>query len=113
MNLTAQQQLAMLRSMQTIRRFEERASDDFQAGHIYGIVHSKLMMFLLSLLGRRVCIVTNRHTDQATPLLACSFRSGRCFRPQWECERSRRSPRRSTQFERRRDKGKFIHFVFC
>jgi TPP-dependent pyruvate/acetoin dehydrogenase alpha subunit len=39
MNLTAQQQLAMLRSMQTIRRFEERASDDFQAGHIYGVVH--------------------------------------------------------------------------
>ena len=39
MNLTALQQLAMLRSMQTIRRFEERASDDFQAGHIYGVVH--------------------------------------------------------------------------
>jgi pyruvate dehydrogenase E1 component alpha subunit len=25
--------------MQTIRRFEERASDDFQAGRIYGVVH--------------------------------------------------------------------------
>jgi TPP-dependent pyruvate/acetoin dehydrogenase alpha subunit len=30
----------MLRTMQTIRRFEERASEDFQAGHIYGVVHS-------------------------------------------------------------------------
>jgi TPP-dependent pyruvate/acetoin dehydrogenase alpha subunit len=39
MKLTTQQQLAMLRSMQTIRRFEERASDDFQAGNIYGVVH--------------------------------------------------------------------------
>jgi TPP-dependent pyruvate/acetoin dehydrogenase alpha subunit len=39
MKLTAQQHLAMLRSMQTIRRFEERASDDFQAGQIYGVVH--------------------------------------------------------------------------
>ncbi len=39
MDLTREQQLAMLRSMQTIRRFEERASDDFQAGHIYGVVH--------------------------------------------------------------------------
>ena len=29
----------MLRRMQTIRRFEERASDDFRAGHIYGVVH--------------------------------------------------------------------------
>ena len=32
-------QLDMLRSMQTIRRFEERASDDYQAGAIYGVVH--------------------------------------------------------------------------
>lgn len=39
MDLTREQQLAMLRTMQTIRRFEERASDDFQAGHIYGVVH--------------------------------------------------------------------------
>jgi len=39
MDLTPEQQLAMLRTMQTIRRFEERASDDFQAGHIYGVVH--------------------------------------------------------------------------
>ncbi len=31
--------LEMLRSMQTIRRFEERASDDYQAGAIYGVVH--------------------------------------------------------------------------
>jgi pyruvate dehydrogenase E1 component alpha subunit len=29
----------MLRTMQTIRRFEERASEEFQAGHIYGVVH--------------------------------------------------------------------------
>lgn len=39
MGLTTEKQLAMLRSMQTIRRFEERASDDFQAGAIYGVVH--------------------------------------------------------------------------
>jgi pyruvate dehydrogenase E1 component alpha subunit len=39
MNLTAEKQLEMLRTMQTIRRFEERASDDFQAGAIYGVVH--------------------------------------------------------------------------
>ncbi|MEK9672982.1 MAG: thiamine pyrophosphate-dependent dehydrogenase E1 component subunit alpha [Rhodospirillaceae bacterium] len=31
---------AMLRTMQTIRRFEERASDDFRAGDVYGVVHS-------------------------------------------------------------------------
>ncbi len=30
----------MLRSMLTIRRFEERASDDYQTGAIYGVVHS-------------------------------------------------------------------------
>jgi TPP-dependent pyruvate/acetoin dehydrogenase alpha subunit len=29
----------MLRTMQTIRRFEERASDDFHSGAIYGVVH--------------------------------------------------------------------------
>ena len=39
MNLTPEKQLEMLRTMQTIRRFEERASDDFQAGAIYGVVH--------------------------------------------------------------------------
>lgn len=39
MNLTTEKQLDMLRKMQTIRRFEERASDDFQAGVIYGVVH--------------------------------------------------------------------------
>jgi pyruvate dehydrogenase E1 component alpha subunit len=39
MSVTPQQQLTMLRTMQTIRRFEERASDEFQAGHIYGVVH--------------------------------------------------------------------------
>lgn len=35
-----EKQREMLRLMQTIRRFEERASDDFHAGHIYGTVHS-------------------------------------------------------------------------
>src|SRR6266478_9430396 len=39
MILTPEKQLAMLRTMQTIRRFEERASDDFQVGAIHGIVH--------------------------------------------------------------------------
>src|SRR5438093_4883766 len=39
MSLTAEKQLDILRRMQTIRRFEERASDDFQAGKIYGVVH--------------------------------------------------------------------------
>ena len=34
-----ERQLAMLRSMQTIRRFEERASADYLAGDIYGVVH--------------------------------------------------------------------------
>jgi len=29
----------MLRQLQTIRRFEERASDDFRGGDIYGVVH--------------------------------------------------------------------------
>ena len=35
-----EQQREMLRLMQTIRRFEERASDDYHAGKIYGVVHS-------------------------------------------------------------------------
>ena len=39
MTLTIGKQFEMLRSMQTIRRFEERASDDYQAGAIYGVVH--------------------------------------------------------------------------
>lgn len=39
MTLTTEKQLEMLHSMQTIRRFEERASDDYQAGAIYGVVH--------------------------------------------------------------------------
>jgi pyruvate dehydrogenase E1 component alpha subunit len=34
-----EKQREMLRLMQTIRRFEERASDDFHAGGIYGVVH--------------------------------------------------------------------------
>ena len=37
--MTPDTQLELLRTMQTIRRFEERASDDFQAGRIYGVVH--------------------------------------------------------------------------
>ncbi len=39
MTPTAEKQLEMLRSMQTIRRFEERASDDYRSGVIYGVVH--------------------------------------------------------------------------
>jgi len=39
MTITAEQQLGMLRQMQTIRRFEERASEDYIAGAIYGVVH--------------------------------------------------------------------------
>ena len=39
MALTEEKQRAMLRIMQTIRRFEERASDDYRAGDIYGVVH--------------------------------------------------------------------------
>ena len=39
MTPTAEEQLEMLRSMQTIRRFEERASDDYRSGAIYGVVH--------------------------------------------------------------------------
>ena len=39
MTATPELQREMLRQMQTIRRFEERASDDFRAGDIYGVVH--------------------------------------------------------------------------
>ena len=39
LNLSPDKQLAMLRQMQTIRRFEERASDDYHDGKIYGVVH--------------------------------------------------------------------------
>ena len=34
-----ERQREMLRQMQTIRRFEERASDDYHSGAIYGVVH--------------------------------------------------------------------------
>jgi TPP-dependent pyruvate/acetoin dehydrogenase alpha subunit len=39
MGLRPEKRLDMLRSMQTIRRFEERASDDYRSGAIYGAVH--------------------------------------------------------------------------
>jgi acetoin:2,6-dichlorophenolindophenol oxidoreductase subunit alpha len=38
-NLSPDKQREMLRQMLTIRRFEERASDDYGAGKIYGVVH--------------------------------------------------------------------------
>jgi acetoin:2,6-dichlorophenolindophenol oxidoreductase subunit alpha len=38
-NLPPDTQRAMLRQMLTIRRFEERASVDYHAGKIYGVVH--------------------------------------------------------------------------
>jgi acetoin:2,6-dichlorophenolindophenol oxidoreductase subunit alpha len=38
-NLPPEKQREMLRQMLTIRRFEERASDDYVAGKIYGVVH--------------------------------------------------------------------------
>ncbi|MGA8494812.1 MAG: thiamine pyrophosphate-dependent dehydrogenase E1 component subunit alpha [Xanthobacteraceae bacterium] len=38
-NLPPEEQRQMLRRMLTIRRFEERASADYQAGKIYGVVH--------------------------------------------------------------------------
>jgi acetoin:2,6-dichlorophenolindophenol oxidoreductase subunit alpha len=38
-NLPPDKQRAMLRQMLTIRRFEERASADYHAGKIYGVVH--------------------------------------------------------------------------
>jgi pyruvate dehydrogenase E1 component alpha subunit len=39
MNLSPDKQREMLRQMQTIRLFEERASADYHAGKIYGVVH--------------------------------------------------------------------------
>jgi pyruvate dehydrogenase E1 component alpha subunit len=39
MNLSPDKQREMLRRMLTIRRFEERASADYLAGKIYGVVH--------------------------------------------------------------------------
>src|SRR6478609_1342413 len=38
-NLSPDRQREMLRQMQTIRTFEERASADYHAGKIYGVVH--------------------------------------------------------------------------
>jgi acetoin:2,6-dichlorophenolindophenol oxidoreductase subunit alpha len=38
-NLPPEEQRAMLRRMLLIRRFEERASDDYHSGKIYGVVH--------------------------------------------------------------------------
>lgn len=40
MKASPEQQREMLHTMQTIRRFEERASADFRNGDIYGVVHS-------------------------------------------------------------------------
>ena len=39
MEPSPEKQREMLRLMQTIRRFEERASDDYHGGDIYGVVH--------------------------------------------------------------------------
>ncbi|MDA0341046.1 MAG: thiamine pyrophosphate-dependent enzyme, partial [Proteobacteria bacterium] len=39
MEISPEKQREMLRLMQTIRRFEERASTDYVAGDIYGTVH--------------------------------------------------------------------------
>lgn len=39
MTPTVEKQFEMLRSMQRIRRFEERASDEYRSGDIYGVVH--------------------------------------------------------------------------
>ena len=39
MHPSPEKQREMLRLMQTIRRFEERAADDYHAGNIYGVVH--------------------------------------------------------------------------
>ncbi len=39
MNLSPDKQREMLRQMLTIRQFEERASADYHAGKIYGVVH--------------------------------------------------------------------------
>src|SRR3954453_19456990 len=38
-NLPPEKQREMLRQMPPIRRFEERASADYNAGKIYGVVH--------------------------------------------------------------------------
>ena len=38
-NLSPDKQREMLRQMLTIRHFEERASADYLAGKIYGVVH--------------------------------------------------------------------------
>ena len=38
-NISPDVQREMLRQMLTIRRFEERASADYLAGKIYGVVH--------------------------------------------------------------------------
>ena len=40
MHPSPEKQREMLRLMQTIRRFEERATKDYIAGDIYGVVHS-------------------------------------------------------------------------
>jgi acetoin:2,6-dichlorophenolindophenol oxidoreductase subunit alpha len=40
MHPSPDKQREMLRLMQTIRRFEERASDDYHNGNIYGVVHA-------------------------------------------------------------------------
>ena len=42
MHVSPESQREMLRTMQTIRRFEERASADYHAGNIYGVVHCYL-----------------------------------------------------------------------
>ena len=60
MNHTAEFQRELLQSMQTIRRFEERASDDYQAGAIYGVVHCYIGE---EAIGVGVCAAL-RHDDQ-------------------------------------------------
>ena len=42
MLVSPESQREMLRTMQTIRRFEERASAEYHAGNIYGVVHCYL-----------------------------------------------------------------------
>ena len=42
MHVSPESQREMLRTMQTIRRFEERASADYHVGNIYGVVHCYL-----------------------------------------------------------------------
>lgn len=58
MGFSVDQQLTMLRTMQTIRRFEERASDDFQAGAIYGVVHCYIGQEAVAV---GVCTALNRN----------------------------------------------------